>query len=144
MKIYTTLLFALIGLSLFGQNNNGIKADSNKYTDTVIISLGQMIYLEGEIVNDDYLKLKVVNSISDSSKTIRLEFRNNGGLGNVLTVNNPFSKTLTYKAALYSKKKNIYIVTDVLPVMPNMKGGAMEMWGGKIEKIRLNSFQLTK
>jgi len=138
MKARLTILFALFVLTSYGQRNDSMP--KQLYIDTVIVTIGHKIYIENESVNTEHLNLKPVDAISDSSKTIIIEFKDSRTMGSVLTIKNPFDKNLVYKAAIYTPKQQTYTITDVSPVRKKLI--AIELWESGIPKVRLTDFQL--
>lgn len=105
---------------------------------------GETIYLEAE-QKDGKLVLRSVKAIMDSSKTITVtcvQTVNKGKHENVmLKVTNPFNKSLTYSARMFPLKANKWVVTDVIPVQPNIMG--IEMWPYVIITFGLSDWKLS-
>ena len=135
MNVRLTILLVCFSFACRGQS-------TDKYIDTLLVNVNSKIYLENEAMGTVPLKLKMVNTISDSSKTLIIEFKDSRTMGSVLTVKNPFNKVLTYKAALFSPAQKDYKNTDVMPVRGQLV--AVELWENGIKEVRLSNFKLAE
>ena len=116
------------------------QAQSKSKPDTIIIYLKEKLLFEARLDADSNLILTKVDTVSNKEKTISIELKYANSLGGSLVINNPFPKTLHYKAELYSYMKRDYNQTSVTPVFPNVS--SYETWPYKIDKIRLSGFTL--
>lgn len=135
MNARLTILFVCFSFACLGQS-------SEKYIDTLFVNVNNKLYLENEAMGIDPLKLKMVNTITDSAKTLIIEFKDSRTMGSVLTVKNPFNKVLTYKAAVLPPAQKDYKNTDVMPVRGKLV--SVELWENGIKEVRLSNFQLAE
>lgn len=135
MNARLTILFVYFSFACLGQS-------SDRYIDTFFVHVNNKLYLENEAMGADSLQLKMVNAISDSAKTLIIEFKDSRTMGSVLTVKNPFNKVLSYKAAVLSPAQKDYKNTDVMPVRGKLV--AIELWESGIKEVRLCNFQLAE
>ncbi|HWY10370.1 MAG TPA: hypothetical protein VN026_03540 [Bacteroidia bacterium] len=101
--------------------------------------MNSKVYLEYISSDSTAGKFRIVESINDSTRTIRLKLDTKPAMGSVLEINNPFDDDFIYKAFLYNFKKKKYIEATVFPVKEKMV--AREMWPYPIEYILIKKFQ---
>lgn len=131
--------------SINAQDIAKVKKEENKFIYGTAVKLfsGDKIFVETNLDNNTLSDFKIVNAISDSSKTIVIEFtyeKLGGQKSSVLKVSNPFDKILKYKAKMQLTGKKSYFETSVVPVHPKIY--SMETWPYKIESIVLTDFKL--
>ncbi len=113
--------------------------------DSIIqIFPGEKLYIEADVANNRLINFKVVPEISDKSKTLIIEFHQEAK-GRVheqmmLTIHNPFNKSLNYKALMNLMKYKKWVETSVIPVRPKLK--SIETWPDIITTMALTGFRL--
>lgn len=114
-------------------------SQSPEATDSVVIKMNTQIFLE-HIPNDSTGGFFVLHdSISGSTKAIRVKFTTKPAMGSVLEVFNPYDLPFIYKVNLYNFKKKKYLEANVYPVQPKM--GTRELWDFPIESILIKRFK---
>ncbi|MBN4062028.1 hypothetical protein JYU20_02400 [Bacteroidales bacterium AH-315-I05] len=143
MKIHLTLstIILLLTTSAKGQDNVDNQYRNKIVVDTFLVSLGDKVYLDCDLDGQSISNIKKVATIADPSKTIKVEYNYTKGFGSVLTINNPFPKTLTYKVVFYSSN-NVYAESIVYRVREKI--GSKEIWTVKIETVGLTEFKLVE
>ncbi|GGI56056.1 hypothetical protein [Winogradskyella haliclonae] len=167
-KLVKTLLTQLISLNfllLYGQNDKPernafllrVEIDSvNYYQQEVIkspyfvkekilqIYPSEKLYIETEIKSDSIFSMKTVNENLNPEKTIIIKFNQNtkGRLhdGMMLSVKNPFNKTLKYEALMYLNGGTEWIPTSIIPIRPNLEN--YELWNDIILSIVLVEWRI--
>jgi hypothetical protein len=142
------LLFLIITCfitSINAQDIAKVKKEENKfiYGSAIKLFIGDKILVETKLDNNMLSDFKIVNAISDSSRTMIIEFtyeKLGGQKSSLLKVSNPFDKIVKYKAKMQLTGKNSYFETSVVPVHPKIY--SMETWPYKIECIILTDFKL--
>ena len=115
-------------------------AQDNNATDSLTVKLNSTIYLEyiPNDTTDGFFKL--VDSLSNSTKAIRVKLTAKAAMGSVLEIFNPYETPFVYKAFLFNFKKKKYLEANVYPVQPKM--GVREMWPFPIENILIKQFKM--
>jgi hypothetical protein len=131
MKYVVLILFFIFSFNLIPQNKDVL--------DSFIVKMNSKVYLEYISSDSTAGKFRIVESINDSTRTIRLKLDTKPAMGSVLEINNPFDDDFIYKAFLYNFKKKKYIEATVFPVKEKMV--AREMWPYPIEYILIKKFQ---
>lgn len=105
---------------------------------------GEKIYIEADVLDNDSLELKRVESITDPKKTITLEFKQicegKKHKTMMLYIENPFTRKLHYSANICLLKYGKWITTDVYDVEANLS--CYEIWNDLISSIALDNFKL--
>jgi len=144
--IYSFMALLLISNSaIYGQNVETVSKNENKfiYSNSIKLFMGDSIYVEANSTGNSLSDFVVVKSISDSTKTISIQFSfDKYGMNNasLLKVVNPFTKSLYYKAKIRTVAGKRYSETSIMPVLGGIYG--IEMWPYKIESIILYDFEL--
>lgn len=138
---------SFIMLSVKAQNIAEIKSSENifVYGQSIKLFMGDKIYVEANLAGNSVQDFKIVRSITDSSKTITIEFKyeNFGGQkSSLLTISNPFDIQLEYKAKIKPMSGNRFAATTTVPVLPKIY--SMEMWPNKLDSIILSDFKISK
>lgn len=165
ISVFVLLSFFSIG-SVLGQNSNlrkskksqlainesstfGLNIPESKIliNDSIIqIYPGEKLYIEAEIVKNQLKNLKVVDKISDKSKTLVIEFQQvvNGKSHKQmkLSIFNPFERNLKYVSNIYLSKFQTWTETSVIPVGSGKT--SYEFWPDLISTITLSSFEFQK
>ena len=117
-------------------------AQTNEAADSVIVKANTQIFLE-HIPNDSTGGFFIMrDSISGTSKALRIKLTTKPAMGSVLEIFNPYESPITYKAFLYNFKKKKYLEANVYPVQPKM--GVREEWPFPIESILIKEFKFTE
>lgn len=117
-------------------------SQTNEAADSVIIKANNQIFLE-HIPNDSiggYFVMR--DSVSGTTKALRIKLTTKPAMGSVLEIFNPHESPFTYKAFLYNFKKKKYLEANVYPVQPKM--GVREEWPFPIESILIKEFKFTE
>lgn len=105
---------------------------------------GEDLLIEAEIVSDTIASMKVVKKNLNPEKTISIKFEqvteDRIPQQMILSVHNPFKRSLNYNAAMYIIGHDDWIDTSIIPVMPNLLG--MEMWQDIIITLTLHKWRL--
>jgi hypothetical protein len=143
------LLFLLISIciitSINAQDINDVKKNENKfvYGKSIKLFLGDKIYVTANLTDNSLKDFKITNTVSDSSKTVIIEFKYDD-FGNhkatILKISNPFKHRLSYKAKIKRFSQINYVETSIEPVFPKIF--SMEAWPFEIESIILTDFKL--
>ena len=144
-KEFLVVIIVLVAISLNAQNIFDIDRSNNEfvYGQSIKLFLGDSILVEAVINNNKIKEFKVVNSIIDSSRTIKIVFKYDffgSNKASLLQVTNPFEKTLDYHAQIKLLNRRKYKETSIMPVYPKIY--SIEMWPGKLESIILTDFKL--
>ena len=113
--------------------------------DSIIqIYLGEKVYIEADVKDNVLTNLKRVESIKKPKKTLTIEFIQQSEGKNhqfmMLTITNPFSKTLSYSAHICLVKYARWVDTNVVDVMAGIS--SIETWPDLISSIALDEFKL--
>ena len=146
-NLLTILITVFFVTSMNAQNIYDVKKEENKfiYGESIKLFLGDKIFVETKLVDNSLKDFKIVNTISDSSRTIIIEFNyDNFGMqkASILKVSNPFERSLNYKAKIKPTSKSSYSETSIMPVFSKIY--SMETWPNKLESIILSDFKLDK
>ncbi len=105
---------------------------------------GENLYFEATQNHGKLDKLKRVASVTDSSKTLIIEFKQvyKGKTHEqmILSVRNPFKKNLHYKAFMNLMKNKKWAKTSVVPVIAGLI--SYETWPNIITSLMLKGFEL--
>ncbi|WP_101450291.1 hypothetical protein [Aquimarina sp. MAR_2010_214] len=105
----------------------------------------EKINIEVEISKDSIIAMKVVKENLNPEKTIVLEFKqevkNQKSERMMLTITNPFEKTLTYDAHMFIVGHDKWISTSIIPILPKLTN--FEMWNDIILSLVLENWKLT-
>tara|TARA_R110002049_G_scaffold151137_1_gene314642 strand:+ start:1877 stop:2380 length:504 start_codon:yes stop_codon:yes gene_type:complete len=102
------------------------------------------LFIETEIKGDSIHSMKVVKENLFPDKTIIVKFtqkvenRNHDGM--MLSMKNPFDKTLTYEALMYINGGTKWISTSIIPIMPNLVN--YELWSDVILSLVLVEWKI--
>lgn len=90
----------------------------------------EKIFIEAEIKSDSIHSMFVVKENLNPEKTIIIEFKQKvkGRIhdGMMLSVKNPFNKTLKYEALMYINGRTDWVSTSIIPIQPNLVN--YELW----------------
>lgn len=144
-KQLLVLLIALTAISLNAQDIFNVERNNNEivYGQSIKLFLGDSVLVEAVIKKNKVKEFKVVNSISDPSKTIIIVFKYDyfgSEKSSLLKVINPFEKFLSYKAQIKTINQKEYTETSIMAIYPKIL--STEMWPYKIESIILSDFIL--
>ncbi len=164
-KIFSLILLLIIGFSLNAQNEKPereafklkVAIDSvNFYQQDVAkspyfvkeqilqIYPSEKIFIETEIKSDSIYSMSVVKENLNPEKTIIVEFNQNvnGRMhdGMMLSVKNPFDKTLKYEALMYINGGTEWIPTSIIPIRPNLVN--YELWNDVILSLVLVEWKI--
>ena len=127
--------------------NSEIKASSYILPEnTIQLYPGENIFVEVELVRKEIKSMKTVKENLNPAKTIKISFsqetddtdsRKHRGM--MLEIENPFDKKLEYEAQMYLMNHNKWVVTDVLPIQPNLS--SYELWNDIIVTIALTGWK---
>ncbi len=129
--------------SSFPQGNNTINnGDKNRIGDnTIQLFIGDKLFVEANQSGDSLTGFKIVSVVSDSSKTLIIEF----GLedfgshkASVMRIVSPFKNIIQYKAKIKYLSVPDYYQTSVTPLYPHVK--MKEIWQNTLESIVLSDF----
>lgn len=102
------------------------------------------IFIETEIKSDSIYSMSVVKENLNPEKTIIVEFNQNikGNMhdGMMLSVKNPFDKTLKYEAFMYINGGTEWIPTSIIPIRPNLVN--YELWSDVILSLVLVEWRI--
>ena len=127
-----TILFFILSLDLISQNNES--------PDSLRVKANTQIYLAHIPCDTTAGSFKIMDSISDTDKAIRIKFGTKPAMGSVLEIFNPYEFPFVYTAFVYNFKKKKYINAGVHPVQPKM--GVRETWPFPTEYILIKEFKL--
>jgi hypothetical protein len=170
-KALPLLLLTIASLSTFAQLDsiyNLSKEDSKiVYSNTIKVFLGQKclitpITISGKITKFELISsnLSDLKSMADISKRaleiygksivkenqlyveFNLVIEKQSGTNSVLIVNNPWDRSIIYKAKIFNKKNKSYEETSINRILPGTAG--IETWPYEIESIILYDFSFTE
>lgn len=164
-KIHYLILFLILGVSLSAQNKQPdreaftlqVAIDSVNYYQQEVpktpyflkekilqIYPSEKIFIETEIKSDSIYAMAVVKENVNPDKTIIVEFNQNvkGKThdGMMLSVKNPFNKTLRYEALMYINGGTEWIPTSIIPIRPNLMN--YELWSDVILSLVLVEWKI--
>ena len=164
-RICTLLVISLCLINIiFAQDNNdrdsfelvlavdeeqyfSAKIDKSQYIirDKIIqIFPGEKIYIEADVLNNDLINLKRVDSVSNPEKTMNIEFKQvcdeRKHKYMMLFIENPHTKKLHYSVKICLIKYGKWVSTDVYDVEAGKSN--YEMWPDLISSITLDSLKL--
>ncbi len=106
----------------------------------------EKLNVEVEIKNDTIFAMKVVQKITEPTKTIQIELIQNvkekKPEGMMLKVTNPFNRKLNYNALMFIVGGNKWISTSIIPIQPNLMN--FEMWNDVIISLVLEKWRFEK
>jgi len=132
--LFSLVLFFVLPGSLISQTKEEL--------DSLIIKMNTKMYLEYTPSDSSAGTFKIIESITDSTKTIRFKLDTKPAMGSILEINNPFEASFIYKAFLYNYKKKKYIETTVFPV--RSKIGVHEMWPYPVDHVLIKKFKFVE
>lgn len=104
----------------------------------------EKIFIEAEIKADSIHTMKVVKENINTEKTIIIEFTQNAEnrihKNMLLSVTNPFNKTLSYEALMYINGVDKWIPTSIIPIKPNLSN--FEFWNDIILSLVLIEWKI--
>ena len=104
----------------------------------------EKIFIETEIKSDSIYSMSVVKENLNPERTIIVEFNQNvqGRIhdGMMLSVKNPFDKTLKYEALMYIHGGTEWIPTSIIPIRPNLVN--FELWNDVILSLVLVEWKI--
>lgn len=103
----------------------------------LIIVAGQDVNIEAEVSGDTLINFKVVETVVDPKKTLVVSFKQEAGIGMMLTVKNPFDRTLKFNMAIMPMDKDGLFKTSSCPIIAG--GSIFEMWPEPIFQILLTN-----
>ncbi|MEM0518681.1 MULTISPECIES: hypothetical protein [Aequorivita] len=167
MKNKITLIIFLISIGIsFGQNEKPnrepfvlkLAVDSVNYyqqeiqkspyfvKDNILqIFPSEKINIEVEIENDSIISMKTVEKVEFPEKTITIDFKqevkDRKSEMMMLTVKNPFDKTMTYDARMFIVGREELLKTSIIPIRPKLTN--FEMWNDVIITLILDNWEWT-
>lgn len=146
-KLFLLLISACFITSIYSQEIYNVKKNENKfiYGQSIKLFMGDSILVEAKVGVNSLKDFKVVDKISDSSKTMVIRFTTEyfgGEKSSLLKISNPFERTLNYKAKIKLFKREGFSETSIVPILPGIF--SMEIWPDKLESIVLYDFKLDK
>jgi hypothetical protein len=113
---------------------------------TIQIYPGETIYVEVLQNNGIINSFKAVKEIKDATHTLTITLKQNSENGvhqnMMLTIHNPFSEKLIYKATMSTLTNKNWVTTDVYPVEPGLSG--IEIWPDIILSLGLRHWEFKK
>ncbi len=131
MKYSLFIFFFILSLFSFSQNDS---------PDSIVVKANTQIYLVHLPCDTTAGTFKIMDSIDEGAKAIRIKFGTKPAMGSVLEIFNPYEFPFAYKAFVYNFKKKKYIDAGVHPVQPKM--GTRETWPFPTEYILIKEFKL--
>jgi hypothetical protein len=125
---------------LSGQNGSYV------YQNTVFIKPGEQLFLDADIVKGSLQNLRVVKNPAKPAILIMVKLsveKVNSSQQTVLTITNPYTKTLRYHALKKHPTQEIYFPTTTCMISPDVKAGT-ENWNDEFREIALKDFMLVK
>ena len=112
--------------------------------NTVQIYPGEKLFIEATLENGKIVSLRCVNENKNIERTIEIKFEQitEERLHKfmMLTIKNPFDKTLKYSAFILLMKYKKWIKTSVLDINPGLTN--FESWPDIITSIAINGWEL--
>jgi len=126
-------------------NYNRKSKKDNVPANTINLHLGDHHFVEVTKNADHKVNLKLVDTVKDSSITLKVSFtyeliQGNVGYHSVLQIKNPFSKTISFKESVKRTEKATYDETGFVKLEP--KVNSCTLWSFKIENIILTDFKI--
>jgi len=165
MKTFIIFIFSMFSLSLYCQNDKPkrnayrLEIAANETQQYVMdvkespyfvkekilqIYCGEKIFVECEIESDTISTMKVVEKNINPEKTIVIDFSQNAenrkDIRTDLSVKNPFSKTLTYDASMFTPITQKWKSTSIISIDPKLE--SFEMWPHSIITLVLENWKL--
>ncbi|MBR9915280.1 MAG: hypothetical protein GYB32_10725 [Algicola sp.] len=104
----------------------------------------EKIFIETEVKSDSIYSMSVVKENLNPERTIIVEFNQNVKgrihVGMMLTVKNPFDKSLKYEALMFINGGTEWIPTSIIPIRPNLV--SYELWKDVILSLVLVEWQM--
>jgi len=125
---------------LSGQNGSYV------YQNTVFIKPGEQLYLDADIVKGYVQNLRVVKNPEKPAIFMMVKLsveKVNNSQQSVLTITNPYTKTLRYHAFKKHPTREIYFPATTCMISPDVKAGT-ENWNDEFREIALKDFMLVK
>ncbi len=105
----------------------------------------EKLNIEVEIENDSIIAMKTVSKIEFPEKTIIIDFKqevkDRKSEMMMLTIKNPFDKTLAFNAHMFIVGRNEWIPTSIIPIKAKLTN--FEMWNDIIISLALDNWKLT-
>lgn len=164
-KIFSLILLLFFGVSLNAQNEkpereafklkvaidsiNFYQQDVSKspyFVKNKILQIypSEKIFIEAEIKSDSIYSMSVVKENINPDRTIIVDFNQKvkGRIhdGMMLSVKNPFDKTLKYEALMYINGGTEWIPTSIIPIKPNLIN--YELWNDVILSLVLVEWKI--
>jgi hypothetical protein len=165
MKLFTLLLLLLHTVCVLSQNDKpgrepfelNLAVDNEQsykmqvgaspyFVKEKILQIypGEKIYIEAEIIGEMISSMKTVKQNLNPEKTIEVSFeqKTENGMPQqmLLTINNPFGKSLNYNAAMYLVGHDRWIDTTIIPIRAGLTN--FEMWPDVIITLVLHEWRL--
>jgi hypothetical protein len=139
------LLYTLTTTGIYSRTSDSTKVLRKNivFDNTITVYAGEKLFIETGLNNNNEIFFTPVSEISDSSKTMVIDFRDKsfgGQTSFILDISNPFDKSLVYQAFIQINEGEYFKETNVVPVYPHIR--SMEMWPYKIYCIKLSQFRL--
>ncbi|MGH8109550.1 MAG: hypothetical protein ACREO1_12650 [Arenimonas sp.] len=106
----------------------------------LMVAAGQKLNIEAEVSGDTLINFKVVKEVVDPKKTIVVSFTQEDDGGMMLSVSNPFERTLKFNMAIMPIDKEALYKTSSCPILAG--GRVFEMWPEPIFQILLTNPKL--
>ena len=129
---------------LTNSNFNKISRKNNILGETIKLHVGDKFFIEVTMNSDKIVNLKLIDSVKDSSITIKISFtyekiKGNVGYFSVLQINNPFSKTICYTESIKRTTKNTCDEPIYFRIEP--KNTSCNLWPFNIEFITITDLK---
>ncbi len=146
-KLFLLLISACFITSVYSQDIYAVEKKENKfiYGQSIKLFIGDSILVEANLGVNSLKDFKVVDKISDPSKTMVIKFTYEyfgDDKSAILKISNPFERNLNYKAKIKLFKREGFSETSIVPILPGIF--SMEIWPDKLESIILYDFKLDK
>lgn len=135
-----------LNLAIDAEHDYSMKVESTPYfvkEKVLQIYPSEKIFIEAEIKRDTIYSMKVVTKNTHPEKTIGVEFtqdaKDRTNITSMLTVKNPFNKTLNYNALMYTPISQKWKGTSIIPIHPKLQN--FETWPHAIISLVLDQWR---
>jgi inner membrane protein involved in colicin E2 resistance len=134
-------------LPIDGEQYYGMPVDKTPYfpkEKVLQVYPGEKLNIEVELRKDTIYAMKVVEKNLHPENTVELEFvqvaKDKKHEQMMLTVKNPFKKSLIYEAAMYTVNREDWVNTSIIPIRPGLTN--FETWPDVIVTLVLHDWRL--
>ena len=106
----------------------------------IVVMAGQTVHVEADLAGDRLVNMVAVDVVARPEKTITAKFEQNEQGGMLLTIDNPFSKTLKFNMGIMPLKSERLVKTTSCPVRAGLK--LFEHWPYPIFQVVLGNARL--